>query len=155
MLTWILWEHSHVLECIKCNRAALACIIQLLCTLNALAWTKCTRTVCYQHTRFITNLPRHVRVWAFNYKLTVPLDLNLMLVSIYSQVLPLFHWAVSPCSRVRAACSRVRATCSHAWFYLQFKLTLTCNYSHASGIMQSVDTPKQDYMLLCIILLTI
>ena len=38
---------------------------------------------------------------------------------------------------------------------LQLQLKLACNYLHASGIVQSVDAPEQDYMLSCIILFAI
>ena len=68
---------------IKCNRAALACIIQLLRTLNVLACTKCTCTARYQHASFITNLPRHVRACAFNCKLTCELYRRCKIPKVY------------------------------------------------------------------------
>ena len=85
---------------------------------------------------------------------TVPLDLNLMLTSIYSRAPTPFLRAVSGCSRVSATCSRewftrdareyicsqalthfqqavsggsrASATCSRAWFYMHSNLILMC-----------------------------
>ena len=61
--------HSCALNALMQRLRALYALVQLSCTINALTCAKYTHTAHNEHVNFITNLPRHVRVCAFNCKL--------------------------------------------------------------------------------------
>ena len=73
---------------------------------------------------------------------TVPLDLNLMLVSIYSRAPTTFH-------RVVSRCLQASSKCSCAWFYI--RMTPTSIYSRVLSSSQWMLESKR-YMFSCMIL---
>ena len=61
--------HLCVLNALVQRSQALNALVQLSRKISGLACAKCTLTARYEHTSFITNLPRHVRVCALKCKL--------------------------------------------------------------------------------------